>query len=213
MKKMKLGALVVGPVSTNCYLAMNEETEEILIIDPGDGPGRIARAAEEMGGKPSAILLTHGHYDHILGIKGLKERYTDIPVLALADEAPMLEDPKINMSAKINRPVSIKADLLLERDSFFEKASFRIQCIYTPGHTPGGCCYYFPEEGVLFSGDTLFRGSIGRTDFEGGSMPLILNSLHRLLELPPQTAVYPGHDDFTTIQREKEYNPFVREFE
>ena len=122
----------------------------------------------------------------------------------------MLREPSVNMTDQMGKYCSIRPDVFLDDLQVFETAGFSIQMIHTPGHTKGSCCYYLKEEGVLFSGDTLFCGSVGRTDFPGGSASQIRDSLHRLLAaLPDDTSVYPGHDTSTTIGYEKRYNPFV----
>ncbi|MDO4338164.1 MAG: MBL fold metallo-hydrolase [Eubacteriales bacterium] len=205
MGKLELQRCVLGTVFTNCYLVKNKETGELLIIDPADAPDKIFRKVSEMNGTPVGILLTHGHFDHILAVDAVKEKY-GLKVYACEQEQEMLRDPSLNIS----RNCSIKPDVLLKDLDVFEAAGFSIQMLHTPGHTPGSCCYYLKDEGVLFSGDTLFLCSVGRTDLPGGSTAEIVRSLHRLLEsLPDDTEVYPGHDDSTTIGYEKRYNPFV----
>ena len=209
MNKLELQKCILGPVMTNCYFLKNKETGELLIVDPADQPQTICEKIKEMQARPAGILLTHGHYDHILAVAAVKKEY-HIPVYASAMEEETLEKPMVNLSAFQGRACSLKADVLLNDLEVFEAAGFSIQVIYTPGHTAGSCCYYLKEEGVLFSGDMLFYGSVGRTDFPGGSTADIVKSLHRLLEsLPEETEVYPGHDISTTIGYEKRYNPFV----
>lgn len=209
MGRLKVEQLVLGPVSTNCYFALNQETKELLIIDPADQPERIFQKVAQMEGTPVAVLLTHGHFDHISAAEAVRDRY-DIPVYACPLETEMLWEPSVNMTQYYGRPVSMKADKMPSDLEVFEAAGFKVQMIFTPGHTKGSCCYYFKDEDVLFSGDTLFHGSVGRTDFPGGSSAQIVESLHRLVDaLPEDTAVYPGHDTSTTIGYEKRYNPFV----
>lgn len=209
MKKLELQKCILGSVYTNTYFLKNTETEEILIVDPADSPDRIALKVSEMQGKPVGILLTHGHYDHILAVEETRKKY-NIPVYASEKEEALLGDAQANLSGYGARPCTVKADHYLTDLEVFEAAGFTIQVLLTPGHTAGSCCYYIKDEGVLFSGDTLFHGSVGRTDFPTGSMGEIVRSLHRLLEsLPEETDVYPGHDMATTIGYEKRYNPFV----
>ena len=207
MGRLKVEQLVLGPVSTNCYFALNQETKELLIIDPADQPERIFQKVAQMEGTPVAVLLTHGHFDHISAAEAVRDRY-DIPVYACPLETEMLWEPSVNMTQYYGRPVSMKADKMPSDLEVFEAAGFKVQMIFTPGHTKGSCCYYFKDEDVLFSGDTLFHGSVGRTDFPGGSSAQIVESLHRLVDaLPEDTVVYPGHDTSTTIGYEKEHNP------
>lgn len=209
MKNMTIRQCVVGPVYTNCYFLMNQETKELLIVDPGDMPEKLIAMVEDMQAVPTAILLTHGHFDHILAADEIRKKYK-IPVYASKKEEKLLLTPYMNLSQDYGMTDTLEADVFLTDDQAFEAAGFHIQMIATPGHTSGSCCYYFEEEEILVSGDMLFCGSVGRTDFPTGSMGEITASLHKLLEmLPDQTAVLPGHGDHTTIEYEKRYNPFV----
>lgn len=209
MKNLELQKCILGPVMTNCYFLKNKITSELLLVDPADQAGHIFDKIKEMQATPVGILLTHGHYDHILAVEEVKREY-GIPVYASAEEAATLEQPMVNLSGFQGRACSVKADILLKDLQVFQAAGFSVQMIDTPGHTSGSCCYYLKEEGVLFSGDTLFHTSVGRTDLPGGSTAQIVKSLHRLLDaLPEDTEVYPGHDVSTTIGYEKRYNPFV----
>ena len=209
MSQLKCDFKVVGPVQTNCYFLSNTDTRECVIVDPGEEAGNIADFIEKKELKPVAILLTHGHFDHILAAEEIKKKY-NIPIYACAKEEKTLQDPRINLTAFHMSSYTLKADVYLTDLQVVELAGFSVQMIETPGHTLGSCCYYLKDEGVLFSGDTVFCGSVGRTDFPEGSTAAIVNSLHRLLEaLPDNTEVYPGHDTSTTIGYEKRYNPFV----
>ena len=162
-----------------------------------------------MGAKPVGILLTHGHFDHIMAVQAVKAEY-QIPVYACRQEEEMLREPSINMTVHYGQGCSIVPDVFLEDLDVIRLAGFSVQMIHTPGHTKGSCCYYLKDEGVLFSGDTVFYGSVGRTDFPGGSTAEIVRSLHKLVDsLPEETEVFPGHDASTTIGYEKRYNPFV----
>jgi len=181
----------------------------MLIIDPGDNAEKIEQKILEMQGKPVAILLTHGHFDHILAAEAIRDRY-QIPIYASQKEEKTLQDSKINLTAYHMNSYTLKADVYLTDLQVARLAGFSVQMIETPGHTVGSCCYYLKDEGVLFSGDTVFCGSVGRTDFPEGSTAAIVESLHRLLDaFPDDTEVYPGHDASTTIGYEKRYNPFV----
>ena len=209
MSKLEMQQCVLGQVFTNCYFLKNKETGELLIVDPGDYAEKVFQKVSLMQGKPVGILLTHGHFDHILAAEEIKKKY-NIPIYACAKEEKTLQDPRINLTAFHMSSYTLKADVYLTDLQVVELAGFSVQMIETPGHTLGSCCYYLKDEGVLFSGDTVFCGSVGRTDFPEGSTAAIVNSLHRLLEaLPDDTEVYPGHDTSTTIGYEKRYNPFV----
>ena len=208
-ERMEIRCCVVGNGATNCYLAKNKESGEAFIIDPGANGQKILNALQEMGGKAVAILLTHGHYDHILAVNGLKQTL-GVPVYASASEVELLQDPDYNMSSHFHVGTSVEPDVLITGGDVLDIAGFSIRCISTPGHTKGSCCFYVEREGVLFSGDTLFKESVGRTDFHGGSTEEILRSVHMLVEmLPEDTRVYPGHEGMTSIGYEKRYNPFV----
>lgn len=208
MAAYKLSGLRVGQIMTNCYLMCNTDTKELLIVDPGDEADRIARKITETGCMPKAILLTHGHYDHVLAVSDLKTRY-DIPVYMSQNDKQTLQDPSIARMFGGKMLQGAQIDRYLDQDEDLSLAGFEIKVLATPGHTPGGVCYYFPNEGVLFSGDTLFQGSIGRTDFPGGSYAQLIRSVEsKLFVLPESVKVYPGHENETTIAFEKQYNPY-----
>ena len=209
MANAQIEWMVLGMVSTNTYLVKNQDTGELLIIDPADAAGRIQEKIGRMEGRPAAILLTHGHFDHMLAADALRSAY-DIPVYACIQEKDLLKNARYNLSASWASPHVMEADRYLADGETFREAGFEIRLLHTPGHTEGSCCYYLPEEAVLFSGDTLFAGSVGRTDFPTSSGADMRKSLQRLLsELPADTRVCPGHGEETTIAYEKRYNPFV----
>lgn len=208
MGKLQIESLVLSICATNCYLAKNKETGALLIIDPADAPSRIISRIEQMGAKPEGILLTHGHFDHIGAAMKLHAHY-NIPIYAHAAEKEILENVDKNLSLMTGLGFTAQADHYLADGQKLSLAGFEIRVIHTPGHTIGGVCYYFETEGVLFAGDTLFRCSVGRTDFPTGSMRQIHDSIHRkLFVLPETTVVYPGHDQPTDIRYEKMFNPF-----
>lgn len=209
MANAQIEWMVLGMVSTNTYLVKNQDTGELLIIDPADAAGRIQEKIGQLEGRPAAILLTHGHFDHMLAADALRSAY-DIPVYACIQEKDLLKNARYNLSASWASPHVMEADRYLADGETFREAGFEIRLLHTPGHTEGSCCYYLPEEAVLFSGDTLFAGSVGRTDFPTSSGADMRKSLQRLLsELPADTRVCPGHGEETTIAYEKRYNPFA----
>ena len=210
MKKAVIEQQILGMVSTNVWFLKNKETGEILIIDPADQADRIERKIQMMEGRPVAVLLTHGHFDHIMAVEELQKKW-NLPVYAMEKEREVLESPQKNLSGSwINHPCILKADCWLKDREEMDLAGFRIRVLHTPGHTEGSCCYYLEEEGVLFSGDTLFCGSVGRTDMPTSSGRDMLQSIARIMkEIPEETRVCPGHNEETTIAYEKRYNPFA----
>lgn len=201
--------MVLGPVQTNCYFLINEDTKEVLIVDPADRAQKIIEWINSEGLKPVAILLTHGHFDHIMGVQGVKKEY-DIPIYASKDEVEVLAEPQINVSTMMGAYLSMKADELFSDGDVLELAGMKLKVISTPGHTIGSVCFYMEEEKVLISGDTLFEASVGRSDFPTGSSCQLIESIKtRLFVLPDDTDVFPGHGGTTTIAYEKAHNPFI----
>ena len=207
MKQLVIKTLVLGMCQTNCYLVYNRDTKEGWIVDPADQAQLIVDQCGNIGMKPQAILLTHGHFDHMTAAGQVKGHF-GIPVYAGEKEKGLLADSMMNLSGAWASPVTMAADVWVTKDSQLELAGCRIRVLETPGHTPGGVSYYIPQEELLFSGDTLFCESLGRTDFPGSSTSQILRSIReQLLTLPENTQVYPGHMEPTTIGHEKQYNP------
>ncbi|MGN0297699.1 MAG: MBL fold metallo-hydrolase [Lachnospiraceae bacterium] len=207
---MKVHSLTVGAMHTNCYIVYNENTKEAFVVDPADNEERIKTVCTRLGVKPMAILLTHGHFDHILAAEGLKNYY-NIPIYAHEKEKETLTDANINLSGLWFTPYTLKADYYVTDREMLDLIGYQLEVIYTPGHTKGSCCYYIASEKVLLSGDTLFCESLGRTDFPGSSTKDIIYSIcKRLFVLPNEVQVYPGHNEPTDIGHEKEYNPVAR---
>ena len=209
MGKSKVERVLCGSVGTNCYFLINTQTQETVIIDPADDVPMLSAKLKEKNLKPAAILLTHGHYDHIMAVEELRKEY-GIPVIAHEEEKQILENPKGNLSTMIGMPFTVKADRFVKDEELLVTAGFSIRVLHTPGHTIGGCCYYLADENLLFSGDTLFWESVGRTDFPTGSMSALVRSIkEKLMVLPESTRVYPGHMGSTSIENEKQNNPFL----
>lgn len=201
--------MVLGPVQTNCFFLINEDTKEVLVIDPADHAQKIIEWMKSENLKPVAILLTHGHFDHIMGVEGIRKEY-GIPVYASRDEVYVLAKPQLNVSTMMGAYLSMKADELFCDGDVLELAGMKLKVISTPGHTIGSVCFYIEEEKVLISGDTLFEASVGRTDFPTGSSRQLIESIKtRLFILPDDTSVFPGHGGTTSIGYEKLHNPFV----
>ena len=209
MGKSKVERVLCGSVGTNCYFLINTQTQETVIIDPADDAPMLSAKLKEKNLKPAAILLTHGHYDHIMAVEELRKEY-GIPVIAHEEEKQILENPRGNLSTMIGMPFTVKADRFVKDEELLVTAGFSIRVLHTPGHTIEGCCYYLADENLLFSGDTLFWESVGRTDFPTGSMSALVRSIkEKLMVLPESTRVYPGHMGSTSIENEKQNNPFL----
>ena len=211
---MRLLHYIVGPIQTNCYILVSDENEGI-VIDPGASGEKIAEALDRESVKPVAVLLTHGHFDHVSGVEEFLAHYDKKPSVYILDkEMETLEDPEMNLTAVMTYEPKDFSPLITDTFSDGDEkeiVGFQVRVIWTPGHTPGGCSYFFPEEKMLFPGDTLFCESAGRTDFKGGSTSDEIHSIQdKLLTLPEDTNVYPGHDSQTTIAFEKINNPYAR---
>lgn len=203
MADMKIYAIQVGEIYTNCYLILNEDTREIIIVDPGDDAERISEKIRELEGRPVAVFLTHGHYDHILAVNDLREAYPAIEVYIGEKDAAMLKDDSLNCTCYGTR-ILVEPDHLVREGTVIDLAGFHCTVMHTPGHTAGSVCYYYEDQHVLFAGDTLFYRSYGRTDLPTGSNREMVTSLVRLLtELPEDVTVLCGHDRSTTIGYEK----------
>lgn len=195
---MKIETMALGLYQTNCYIVWDEESKDCVVIDPGDTPERVLTRLQERGLQPQAILLTHAHFDHTGGVPTVKE-LTGCKVYVCEDD--------LKMPRQVTGPLPY-TDTCKEGDVLtFGKLAFTV--LQTPGHTPGSICLRIGEH--LFAGDTLFAGSIGRTDLPLGSYSTMLYSLERLAGMQEDLMVYPGHGEATTLQREKRYNPFMRQ--
>lgn len=209
MADIKIGRIPMGMYLTNCYFLYKEGSGDCIVIDPADSGQYLYDKLTEKGFNIKAILLTHGHFDHIYGVKKLSEA-AECKVYAYTDEAKLLEDVKLNCSLSTGRGVSVIPDELFTDGEEVTLADMTFSVIHTPGHTQGSCCYYFKEPGFLIAGDTLFAQSVGRTDLPTGSAKTLIDSINtRLMGLPDDVKVYPGHGDSTTIGFERENNPFL----
>lgn len=211
MSDLKIGRIVLSVCATNCYFVYHEGQSECIVFDPADRGDYIYSALTEKGFKVKAILLTHGHFDHIWGCSKLRA-LTSAPVYALSEEKELLESSRLNCSEMAGRGCTVKVNTFVNDLDVLELEGFRIQVLATPGHTKGSCCYYFIDDETLISGDTLFEESVGRTDLATGSMSALVHSIEeKLAPLADDVKVYPGHGNQTTIGHEKKYNPFWRQ--
>ena len=235
MGKIIIKSFCLGPVQTNCYYLHDEDSQEIILFDPADQGTELFKALREEGLTLKAIFLTHAHFDHVWGLADLKD-LTGARVYVSEDEMRLCTDPIVNLSQGYGRPVQVMPDEWLRDGDIVKEAGITLQMISTPGHTEGSCCYYIdhsypnpemldepdPEDEIeqdrsglltqhiLISGDTLFEGSVGRSDFPTGSQGRLVRSIReKLLILPDDTLVLPGHGGTTTIAYEKRYNPVI----
>ncbi len=213
---MKIHKLNVGPLGACCYVVANEETNEAIIIDPGGTHEAIVALIEKNNLVPRLIINTHGHGDHIGANKEIKEKFPDVRLAIHKDDVECLTQPKKNLSFLGGFLLkSPPADIVLKEGDKVGIDGLEFEVIHTPGHTPGGICLLHRpsadnEPPVLFSGDTLFHMGVGRSDFPGGDQDALIRSIReKLFVLDGKTVVYPGHDDVTTIEEEKDNNPFV----
>jgi glyoxylase-like metal-dependent hydrolase (beta-lactamase superfamily II) len=197
-------------VRTNCYVVYNNDSKEALIVDPADNGAYIKSKLEEKGLNVQAVLLTHGHFDHIMAAEYLRDAY-QIPIMAHELEKEVLEYANKNLSDSMGgESFVLKADKFLKDGDILELLGTKIKVVYTPGHTIGGVCYFFDKEKFLLSGDTLFENSVGRTDFPTGSMSTLIHSIKEKLSiLGDDVVVYPGHEGETSIGRERKFNPYI----
>ncbi|WP_147532348.1 MBL fold metallo-hydrolase [Bacillus marasmi] len=210
---MECKQIPLGPLQTNCYLLIKNEA--CLVIDPGEEGEKLIGIIESLNVTPQGILLTHAHFDHIGAVDVIREHY-HVPVYVHEKEAKWLLDPALNGSQffSIGHLIRIKpADVFLTVEKLHTIGDFSFQVYETPGHSPGSISAYFAEEKMVFSGDALFNGSIGRTDLPGGDYQELINSIHaKLLILPEDTLVFSGHGPTTSIGKEMNSNPFLNGF-
>jgi glyoxylase-like metal-dependent hydrolase (beta-lactamase superfamily II) len=209
---LQIHTIVSRPFQENTYVVWRTGRADALVIDPGLEPGLILDFLREQGLTAAAVLNTHGHLDHIGGNAALKEAFPQAPLVIGAGDAKMLTDPEANLSALLELPmVSPPADRLLREGDVVEAAGVRLEVVDLPGHSPGHVVFVCREDPlVVFGGDVLMRGSVGRTDFPGGDPRQLFTGIRgKLFALPPETVVYPGHGPVTTVGHEKRTNPFV----
>ncbi len=205
---MIIERLCVGMLQTNCYIVGCAETKEGAIIDPGGDAKHILAEVERLGLKINYVINTHGHFDHTLANKEIVQA-TGAPLAIHSADAPMLTQGGGAFFFGIMGKASPPADTILEEGQVLILGKIELTVLHTPGHSPGSICLYNEEEGVLFDGDVLFNMGMGRYDLPGGNYGVLMQSIQRLLALPEETTVYPGHGPATTIGRERRSNPFL----
>ena len=210
---MQIKNLILGLYENNSYIVRQSETsKDCIVIDTALNASGILDYLKENDLNPVAVVLTHGHMDHIFGIRSLRETYPKIQVYIHKLDAHMLTDGKANLSSLSGTIFKIEAaEHLFDEPDILNLAGIKLQVFHTPGHSPGGVCFYNKQANVLFSGDTLFADSVGRTDFPNGSMELLIENIKtKLMTLPDETAVLPGHGPKTTIGRERKHNQYLQ---
>lgn len=207
--------LVVGPIEENCYIVYDpDDTEKkCFIVDPGAGGSRIINCLKAVRLTPTDIYLTHGHFDHIMAVGWILREFPEVRVHAYEAEKAVIDDPEKNMLRGMDPGEWTKNVDYVKEGNELVLSGIDVKVIFTPGHTEGSSCLYLEKDGILFSGDTLFKESVGRTDFPSGNTAALTASVrNKLMNLPGETKVYPGHGDETVIEHEKMYNFIMFDF-
>lgn len=207
---MKVKTMMLGMLQTNVYVVYDEQSKDAVVIDPAGDENRIIRFIEEKNLRLMGVLVTHGHFDHIGAVDAIKDRF-GVPVFTTEIEGRNMADPNENLSLRLMRnAVTAENDEVIGDNDILEFGELEFECIVVPGHSPESVCYYNGESNILICGDTLFAGSIGRTDFYDGVGDSLINNIKdKLMCLPEETAVYPGHGFQTTIGYEKKSNIYM----
>ncbi len=205
---MKIEFIVVGPFEVNCYLACDSATGRALVVDPGADAAAIADRLRRAGLTVACYLLTHGHVDHVSALADLADEFPAPAILHPADARWAFEEAN-RLDPYYAAPRRPAAATIFPEDLRLAAGPWECRIIHTPGHSPGGVCYYFPDQNVMFTGDTLFQGTVGRTDLPGGDTRILADSLRHLRGLPEATRIYPGHGPASILAAEYASNPFL----
>lgn len=210
MANLRIDCMELGMLPTNTYIIWNADTLDCIVVDPSDGFERLDARLMEKKLRPTAVYITHGHDDHIGSVNELKRKY-GILVYIMKEEEEFAESVQYNLSMSFGHPRVIEPDMFFIDNQEVSVLGTKMKALLTPGHTVGGGCYYFPEEKMVFTGDTLFCESVGRSDFPGGNARTLIDSVrNKLLTLPDDVVVYPGHGPLTSIGHERKYNYFLQ---
>ncbi len=211
MPDVDIHRLELGELATCCYILSRPPETGAVVVDPGGREGEALASVTEAGLRVEAILLTHCHYDHIGGVEDLARTFPDAAIVSHDECGRRMVDPALNLSSWSDSPLAAPAPTRVMADG--DEATFAgiaFEAIHVPGHSPGHLAFWVPEEGVLFSGDALFAGGIGRTDLPGGDATLLMSSLRKLLrKLPDEARIHPGHGPLSTVGNERRHNPFL----
>ena len=207
---MQISQLVLGPIQTNVYFFLDEDTKEGFVVDPGFPSDQIAEVVGQMGMTLKYILLTHGHYDHILGVPSVKKQFPDAEIIISVGDERCLSDPNWSLCAKHGiRQETVAADRVVKEGDRLSIGHTELRVLETPGHTPGSICYLLEDEGILIAGDTVFQDSYGRTDLKGGSPQQMAESLYKIGRLEGNYHILPGHGPLTTLDHERQVDPYM----
>ncbi len=205
---IQITGVVSGNLQVNCYIVYDVNLKKAIIIDPGEQAQKVINKIETLNLQPELLINTHGHFDHIFSDDIVREKY-NIPLAIFKDDVEMLSDSNLNLSQYMDNPITIKqADIIFDKEEVKETSFCKYKVIHTPGHSKGSICILIDD--ILFSGDTVFKYSIGRTDLPGGNYNELIQSLEKIKKLPKDIIVYPGHGPITTLKEELENNPYFK---
>lgn len=205
---IQITGVVSGNLQVNCYIVYDVNLKKAIIIDPGEQAQKVINKIETLNLQPELLINTHGHFDHIFSDDIIREKY-NIPLAIFKDDVEMLSDSNLNLSQYMDNPITIKqADIIFDKEEVKETSFCKYKVIHTPGHSKGSICILTDD--ILFSGDTVFKYSIGRTDLPGGNYNELIQSLEKIKKLPKNIIIYPGHGPVTTLKEELENNPYFK---